>query len=438
MALIFERGVSDKSNGPRKRNCLGFEGSNVPFFWIADGSKQFSRREDDLMIRKQNSSRGKMVLQGFGDFRPQLGPLSQQKRRKKLKLGAGVQLYRFDEDAEEPQSAERCGMLRRMAQELSQGLREDGYVTKHYWYHKQFAETFAAADAVKCVAEIFRRKKKPDESPVRSVLLATYRLYRPGDGDVSPRPTTPATGAVLSPEERAAMLLQELLDYGFIRRVSKRETRSSIGWEATEHVVRSKRRFKITKHTLYRFDDDLSEIQLRVTVVRASQLGLVLAGIKRPRLVVRLELESSTRVLETLAVKRSDRPEWQAHFVFGIDDVATKRFLVHSNDAPSRSLRVVLVQRRNAPFGDKDLGAVEIPLQSLPRILASPAKAHEVARLAQFTRWYDLSPIAPKGVTMVLQSPKTTTRFRSRTPRPPKIASSPTTRTTTTRIHKPP
>eukprot|EP00635_Sarcinochrysidales_sp_CCMP3193_P015001 CAMPEP_0118900566 /NCGR_PEP_ID=MMETSP1166-20130328/6631_1 /TAXON_ID=1104430 /ORGANISM="Chrysoreinhardia sp, Strain CCMP3193" /LENGTH=143 /DNA_ID=CAMNT_0006839713 /DNA_START=94 /DNA_END=522 /DNA_ORIENTATION=+ len=104
------------------------------------------------MMRKASSSRD--VLQGFGDFRPELGPLRKRKRR--VKLGAGVQLYEDRREGDD-ESAERCAMLRKMAQELSCGLRQEGLVTNHFWYHKKFAETFAASDAVRCVAEMFRR-----------------------------------------------------------------------------------------------------------------------------------------------------------------------------------------------------------------------------------------------------------------------------------------
>jgi len=381
------------------------------------------------MMRKASSSRD--VLQGFGDFRPELGPLRKRKRR--VKLGAGVQLYEDRREGDD-ESAERCAMLRKMAQELSCGLRQEGLVTNHFWYHKKFAETFAASDAVRCVAEMFRRagsrasssssRRHPlaDEASPTSLrraflpaaaagLSAGLSSYysnaaqrslvllddRTGGGEASPRPLS-ASQAGMSPEEKATLLMQELLDYGFVRRVSKRETKSSVGWEATEHVVRSKRRFKVTKHTLYRFDDDLSEIQLRVSVVGAERLGGVLEGIRKTRLVVRLE--TGGRVLETLAVKRSDRPEWHAHFVFGLDDQErTRRVLRDTDRLPSLRasqafpvLKAVLVQRRRAPFGDKDLGSIDIPLHTLPRVLSSPAEAHDVARAAQFLKWYDLVP----------------------------------------------
>ena len=46
---------------------------------------------------------------------------------------------------------ERYGELRRMAQELSAGLRAAGCVTRHSWYHKWYAETFVSDDAVRWI-----------------------------------------------------------------------------------------------------------------------------------------------------------------------------------------------------------------------------------------------------------------------------------------------
>ena len=76
----------------------------------------------------------------------------------------------------------------------------------YHRYHMQFTDTFTADDAVTWITQ------------ERGYLGQVVEFDLPA-GD-------------------ALSLLQELLDYGFIRRVSKWETPSSVGWETTEHVSR--------------------------------------------------------------------------------------------------------------------------------------------------------------------------------------------------------
>jgi len=221
-------------------------------------------------------------LQGFGDFRPDFGPLLRRHtvRKKGLELVLPVA-----EEEEVNDEAMRAAQLRQMAQELSRGLRAADAVKKHTWYSVQFKKTFTADDAVKWVAE-----KQQSE-------LAEGERYA---------------------RDRAVQVLQELLEYGFIRRVSKWE-RNSIGWEATEYVVKSKRRFKDTTHTLYRFDELLNVFQLHVTISRARDLGkLMLRPGPTSRLFARVRVGGKS--YDTMVAKRDLHPNWNATFVFGFDE----------------------------------------------------------------------------------------------------------------------
>ena len=288
---------------------------------------------------------GGKILQGFGDFRPQLGPLL---RTAKPKLGAGVQMVWFEDDLPTSDDSARFTKLRQMAQELSAGLRVSGSVGNHWWYHKLYGETFAADDAVRWIGE---------------------RMREPGGG------TT-----------RALQLLQELLDHGFIRRVSKRESTSSIGWEATEYVVRSKRRFKHTKHTLYRFDDETSELQLRVEIRQAELEPLLRQwNIRRPKLSARVVL--GDRVFETLAIKRDSSPHWRARFVFGLDAI----FGANATDTDTACNLVHVSVLQSNSFERRELGSLALPVATLPRALMPAHASHDsLSQLSEFYRWYEI------------------------------------------------
>lgn len=287
------------------------------------------------------------ILQGFGDFRMQLGPLMRS-RRKKRTLGAGVRMTSFDDDSEDDSA--RFFELRQMAQELSAGLRAEGCVTKHFWYYKLYMDTFVADDAVKWI---------------------------------SARMTTRNHGST-----RAVQLLQELLDCGLIRRVSKRESNSSIGWEASEHVVHSKRRFKHTKHTLYRFDDELSELQLHVEIRQAELESLLTEwNIRLPNVFAKVSL--GDRFFETLAIKHVAHPEWRTHFVFGLDTL-------YGNSAgtclfESDMLRVT-INHIQGPFSSRQLGVILLPVATLPHaVLPTGTARQHSAQLTEFYRWYGIT-----------------------------------------------
>ena len=177
----------------------------------------------NLVRDKRRSAR-----QGFGDVRLEMGPLL---RRTKPKVGAGVHLSSLHMPKEDPKDPKRCAWLRHMAQELRLGLRDIGAVSTHKWfdssapycrwiplriplssvtristrYHMRFADTFTADDAVTWITQ------------ERGYLGRVVEFDLPAGDPVG--------------------VLQELLDYGFIRRVSKWETPSSVGWETTEHVL---------------------------------------------------------------------------------------------------------------------------------------------------------------------------------------------------------
>lgn len=259
-----------------------------------------------------------MVVQGFGTIRLH--------RPRRLR---GLPLTTVDDEGH---GEERYGELRRMAQELSAGLRAAGCVTRHSWYHKWYAETFVSDDAVRWI------------------------------------------GARVG-EEMAKQLLQELLDHGFIRRVSKREF---VGWEASEHVVRSKRRFKHTTHTLYRFDDDLSELQLHVELVKA-QLDDLVSGLRRPKLFARLRV--GDRVVESLAIKGTSRPEWRSRFVFGLDDVKAASY-------ENAVLSVQLFHETAPLLASKAIGAVTVLIATLPCAVVHPDARKPSSMPDELCRWY--------------------------------------------------
>lgn len=287
------------------------------------------------------------ILQGFGDFRVQLGPLMRS-RKKNRTLGAGVRMTSFDDDNEDDSA--RFFELRQMAQELSAGLRAEGRVTKHFWYYKFYMDTFVADDAVQWISA--RMTTNNHEST------------------------------------RAVQLLQELLDCGLIRRVSKRESNSSVGWEASEYVVHSKRRFKHTKHTLYRFDDELSELQLHVEIRQAEIESLLSEwNVRQPNVFAQVSLRD--RVFETLAIKRVAHPEWRAHFVFGLD-------ALYGNSADtclfeSDMLRVT-INHIQGPFSSRQLGVILLPVATLPHAVLPTGTAHQhSSQLTEFYRWYGIT-----------------------------------------------
>lgn len=261
-----------------------------------------------------------MVVQGFGTIR--------LRRPRRLQ---GVPLTTVEDEGH---GEERYGELRHMAQELSAGLRSAGCVTRHSWYHKWYAETFVSDDAVRWIGA------------------------RVGD-------------------ELAKQLLQELLDHGFIRRVSKRDF---VGWEASEYVVRSKRRFKHTTHTLYRFDDDLSELQLHVELVKA-QLDDLVEGLRRPKLFARLRV--GDRVVDSLAIKGTSRPEWRSRFVFGLDDVNATNF-------ESAVLSVQLFHETPPLLASKPIGAVTVLIATLPCAVVHPDARKPSTMPDELCRWYDV------------------------------------------------
>ena len=116
--------------------------------------------------------------------------------------------------------------------------------------------------------------------------------------------------------------------------------------------MRSKRRFKHTRHTLYRFDDELSEYQLHVVLIRAELAALLGRTGRRARFFVRARL--GDRTVESLVVKRSSSPRWHARFVFGLEQTVIARLQKTRDEMLHVSI-----------FHQSTLGRTEIPLANV-------------------------------------------------------------------------